>query len=80
MLRLDGELQRMAPVLSCAALEQGMAGLLDDGQRRQWVSGDELDLALSVPGVGRLRLNLFRQRNGWAQAADPGAGPKPRRT
>lgn len=65
LLRLDGELQRMAlPVLNCAALEQALAGLLDDGQRRQWVSGDELDLALSLPGVGRLRVNLFRQRNG----------------
>ena len=70
LLRLDGELQRMAqPVLTSAALEQGMAGLLEDGQRRQWLSGDELDLALSLPGVGRLRLNLFRQRNGLGASA-----------
>ncbi|CRI54909.1 type IV pilus twitching motility protein PilT [Pseudomonas sp. CCOS 191] len=70
LLRLDGELQRMAvPALTCAALEQGMAGLLDDGQRRQWLSGDELDLALSLPGVGRLRLNLFRQHNGLGASA-----------
>lgn len=46
-----------------------MADLLDDGQRRQWLSGDELDLALSLPGVGRLRLNLFRQRNGLGASA-----------
>ncbi|WP_194789587.1 type IV pilus twitching motility protein PilT [Pseudomonas sp. UFMG81] len=65
LLRLDGELQRMdLPPLSCATLEQGMAGLLDDGQRRQWAGGDELDLALTLPAVGRVRLNLFRQRNG----------------
>lgn len=52
LLRLDGELQRMAlPVLTCTALEQGMAGLLDEGQRRQWLCGDELDLALSLPGA-----------------------------
>ena len=70
LLRLDGELQRMAvPVLTCAALEQGMAGLLEDWQRRQWLNGDELDLALSLPDVGRLRLNLFRQRNGLGASA-----------
>ncbi|MCG8292537.1 type IV pilus twitching motility protein PilT [Pseudomonas entomophila] len=65
LLRLDGELRRMAlPVLGPAALEQGLAGWLDDGQRQQWMSGDELDLALVVPALGRFRVNLFRQRNG----------------
>ena len=65
LLRLDGVLQRLdlAP-LTAQGLEQGMAKLLNDGQCQQWRSADELDLALSLPGLGRFRLNLFRQRNG----------------
>lgn len=65
LLRVDGELQRLElPVLGSAALERGFAGLLDAGQRQQWASRDELDLALTLEGLGRFRLNLFRQRNG----------------
>ena len=65
LLRLAGVLQRLdlAP-LTAQGLEQGMAKLLNDGQCQQWRSADELDLALSLPGLGRFRLNLFRQRNG----------------
>lgn len=63
MLRLDGELQRMAmPPLAAGALVEGMATLLDDTQREQWAQGAELDLAL--PALGRFRVNLFRQLNG----------------
>ncbi len=65
MLRLDGELQRMGlPPLSQGALNEGMASVLDDDQRRQWAQGDEMDLALELPALGRFRLNLFRQLNG----------------
>lgn len=63
MLRLDGELQRMAmPPLAAGTLVEGMATLLDDTQREQWAQGAELDLAL--PALGRFRVNLFRQLNG----------------
>ncbi len=41
-----------------------MAPLLAEHQRRQWAQGDELDLALELPALGRFRLNLFRQLNG----------------
>lgn len=65
MLRLEGVLQRLALApLTALVLEQGMAALLDDDQRRQWLAADELDLAVSLPGLGRFRLNLFRQCNG----------------
>lgn len=65
LLRLEGELRRMQmPVLEPATLEQGLAGLLTDGQRLQWASGDELDIALELPALGRFRMNLFRQCNG----------------
>lgn len=69
MLRLDGELRRMdLPLLQAAGLIEGMGLVLDDPQRRQWAEGDELDLALELPALGRFRLNLFRQLNGPAVA------------
>lgn len=65
MLRIEGDLQRMnLPALVPADLAEGMAPLLAEHQRRQWAQGDELDLALELPGLGRFRLNLFRQLNG----------------
>ncbi|ORL51805.1 type IV pilus twitching motility protein PilT [Pseudomonas putida] len=65
MLRIEGDLQRMnLPALVPADLAEGMAPLLAEHQRRQWAQGDELDLALESPGLGRFRLNLFRQLNG----------------
>lgn len=65
MLRLDGQLQRLdLPPLAACALEDALAPLLDQAQRRQWASGDELDLAVTLPGPVRIRLNLYRQRNG----------------
>ncbi|MDH0302696.1 MULTISPECIES: PilT/PilU family type 4a pilus ATPase [unclassified Pseudomonas] len=65
LLRKDGELERMElPALAPVLLEHGLARLLDEGQRLQWASGDELDLALVLPELGRFRLSLFRQHNG----------------
>lgn len=65
MLRIEGDLQRMnLPALVPADLAEGMAPLLAEHQRRQWAQGDELDLALELPALGRFRLNLFRQLNG----------------
>ena len=65
MLRVDGELRRMdLPRVMPAALTDALAPLLDDSQRHQWAQGDELDLALELPSLGRFRLNLFRQLNG----------------
>ncbi|QXI38218.1 type IV pilus twitching motility protein PilT [Pseudomonas xantholysinigenes] len=65
LLRVDGVLQRLDfPVVTAVALERGMTALLNGGQRQQWLAADELDLALSLPDLGRFRLNLFRQRAG----------------
>ncbi|MBA6114348.1 type IV pilus twitching motility protein PilT [Pseudomonas sp. NC26] len=65
MLRLDGELHRMnLPCVLPAALTDSLAPWLDDDQRQQWAQGDEQDLALALPSIGRFRLNLFRQLKG----------------
>ncbi|MFJ4441342.1 type IV pilus twitching motility protein PilT [Pseudomonas sp. NPDC089422] len=65
MLRVDGELRRMAlPSVTPAALSDALTPLLDENQCRQWLQGDELDLAVELASLGRFRLNLFRQLNG----------------
>ncbi|MBF8741280.1 type IV pilus twitching motility protein PilT [Pseudomonas guariconensis] len=65
VLRVDGLLQRLdLPPLAATPLEDALAPLLDEAQRRQWAGGDELDLAVTLPGAVRARLNLYRQRNG----------------
>ncbi len=37
--------------------------LLDDEQRQQFAQELEMNLAVSIPGAGRFRINIFRQRN-----------------
>lgn len=65
LLRVDGLLQRLElPPLLAAELDEGLGLLLEHGQRQQWRAGDELDLALTLEGIGRCRLNLFRQQQG----------------
>ncbi|WP_349975945.1 PilT/PilU family type 4a pilus ATPase [Pseudomonas sp. WHRI 8519] len=65
MLRVEGELRRMAlPSMTPVALTDALAPLLDERRRQQWAQGDEQDLALELPPLGRFRLNLFRQLNG----------------
>ncbi|ANC00736.1 twitching motility protein PilT [Pseudomonas putida] len=65
--RLDGELQRLAlPALQSEMIEKGLAPWLDADQRRLWPAAEEIDLALDLPGLGRFRLNLYRQYRGLA--------------
>lgn len=67
MLRLDAELRQMQPKpLSCDDLRLGLAPWLSETQHQQWLHGDELDIALAVAPVGRLRASLFRQAAGLA--------------
>ena len=37
--------------------------LMDDQQRQQFENDLEMNLAISIPGTGRFRINIFRQRN-----------------
>jgi twitching motility protein PilU len=39
------------------------AGLMDEEQRAQFAKELEMNLAISIPGAGRFRINIFRQRN-----------------
>ncbi len=37
--------------------------LMSEKQQREWAEKPEMNLALSLPGVGRFRVNIFKQRN-----------------
>src|SRR4051812_11228205 len=63
MLRVDGEItvtpfEKMTPDV-CQRL---IYSLLTDQQRQQFEAKSELDLSFGIKGVGRVRMNVFRQR------------------
>lgn len=69
MLRVDGEviatdLEKMLPDL-CQRL---IYSLLTDAQKQKFEATSELDLAFGIKGVGRVRMNVFRQRGAVAAA------------
>lgn len=63
VLRIDGRLVRMErPVYKAGDMETLLAGLLDARLRQVLEQRGEVDFSYSLPGVGRFRLNVFRQR------------------
>ncbi len=69
-VRVDNEIRRLdLPPLKPAELEQMILEVLTPEQRRAFWSSLELDFAFSLPGVGRFRCNLYRQRNSFAFTA-----------
>ena len=63
MLRLDGEL---APTpferLTADACQSLIFSLMTDSQRQRFEATNELDFAFGIKGLGRLRMNVYRQR------------------
>ncbi len=62
-LRIDGELvptpfEKLTPETT----QQLIFSLLNEQQKQRFDSTNELDLALGIKGIGRLRVNIFRQR------------------
>jgi twitching motility protein PilT len=63
LMRIDGELTRLdAPALKPADTEAIAKSITPPDRRRFLDSQKELDFAHSVPGGGRFRVNVFRQR------------------
>ncbi len=62
--RVHGRLEPLAdePRLTVSAMEAMVLALLPERQRQKFDQLHEVDLAHSVPGLGRFRLNVFRQR------------------
>ncbi|MBC8401079.1 MAG: PilT/PilU family type 4a pilus ATPase [Candidatus Marinimicrobia bacterium] len=48
--------------LSPAVTEKIALSFLDDAQAQEFSEQKEIDIAYSVPGVGRVRINIYRQR------------------
>lgn len=69
MIRVDGTLLPLTEeVLKPADVESFMMPLLDDHQKQLLAEHGELDFAYSLGGIGRFRLNVFRQRGTYAAA------------
>lgn len=64
----SGKFQGVLKPLSKEALKPGQISemikeVMDEEQREEFEHELELNMAISLPGVGRFRLNMFRQRN-----------------
>ena len=63
LLRIDGSTQAAGPeVLDGPAIASMVHDLLSETERAEYERTHELNFARIVPGVGRFRLNVFRQR------------------
>ena len=65
VFRIDGKLRPLpkAPRLTSESLRSMCVAIMNDKQRETFEEVNEVDLAYSVPGLGRFRANVFMQRN-----------------
>jgi twitching motility protein PilT len=62
-LRIDGELVPTPfEKLNAEMTQQLVFSLMTDEQRQRFEATNELDMAFGLKGIGRLRMNVFRQR------------------
>ena len=62
-IRVDGELMPSPyPALSPSESEAYANSLMPDHKRREFEISNEADFGYTMPGVGRFRINVFRQR------------------
>ncbi|KPL04020.1 MAG: hypothetical protein AMJ90_02270 [candidate division Zixibacteria bacterium SM23_73_2] len=63
MLRVDGLLQEIdSSTISLDDIQKITDQILNQQQKQRFLENNELDLALSVSGMGRFRVNFYRQR------------------
>jgi twitching motility protein PilT len=63
MLRIDGEVvQTQFEKLTPDVCQRLIYSLLTDSQKEKFEATSELDLSFGIKGVGRVRMNVFRQR------------------
>ncbi len=65
VFRIDGNLRPLpkAPRLTAESVRSMCEAIMNDRQRETFEKVNEIDLAYSVPGLGRFRANVFMQRN-----------------
>jgi len=63
MYRIEGGVYAMSPTKLTPEMTKAIAyQFLSDDQQKKFEKENEIDLAYSISGVGRLRLNIYRQR------------------
>ncbi len=63
VFRIDGSLVRTEqPDLTAADMETFAGSFMKEEQLKQFAGRGELDFSYSLPGIGRYRFNMFRQR------------------
>ncbi len=69
MIRVDGELTPATyEILTAEKVRQLCESILTDEQKAKFIADKELDLAYSVPGLSRFRINIYLQRGTWGAA------------
>lgn len=64
MLRIDGQVLPTAfPKLTKEVAQHLIYSLLPDSQKERFEARNELDMSFSFQNIGRIRMNVFRQRN-----------------
>jgi twitching motility protein PilT len=64
VLRIDGRLTALQEMgrLSRDWMLETILGIMNPHQKEQFIKNHDLDLAYSVPGLGRFRVNVYQQR------------------
>src|SRR3954467_519078 len=63
MLRIDGVILPTAhPKLTAEVCQHLVYSLLTDTQKQRFESVNELDVSFGIKNIGRVRMNVFRQR------------------
>ncbi len=69
MIRIDGELTPATyEILTPESVRAMIESILTDEQKAKFIAEKELDLAYSVPGLSRFRVNIYLQRGTWGGA------------
>ena len=69
MIRVDGELTPATyEILDAPTVRRLCESILTDEQKAKFIADKELDLAYSIPGLSRFRVNIYLQRGTWGAA------------
>lgn len=69
-IKIEGELKPInSQVLDVEMVKKAVYGIMNEEQIRVFEAKNELNFGLSVPGAGRFRINVFRQRGSVAMVA-----------
>jgi twitching motility protein PilT len=69
MIRVDGELTPASyEILPPEAVRRMCESIMTDEQKARFIADRELDMAYSIPGLSRFRINIYLQRGTWGSA------------